>query len=183
MGFYAPKGIKNLTLLTGYTVDDLHASTFSYLTEAFLGQYDYLSSYKWLKPSLKNFFSFCPICVRQYKYHSLVWRFRENPGCPEHGIKLVDRCYLCGALLPLPSVATMLGLDNAHLRATARRQHLCSQDYADAQDFDDRLCFYFRTKIVDGNHSRSLHDPREIHGLPISYRLTGMLIFQNIEIL
>ena len=51
-----------------------------------------------------NFFPvkrYCPSCLADRGYYSLLWRFWPLLGCPFHSCYLVDRCGHCGSSIPL----------------------------------------------------------------------------------
>ncbi|MFT2098388.1 TniQ family protein [Marinomonas sp. 2405UD66-6] len=39
---------------------------------------------------------FCPLCIRDYGYFKVHWRYKTSVACLEHKIWLHDHCYLCG---------------------------------------------------------------------------------------
>lgn len=158
---FVPKdGFKGLTVFSGISEDKLLSTTFSHLVDTFLGQHNFPEAYKWLRSYLNDGFAYCPLCVKQYKYYSLTWRFAGNPGCPEHAIKLVGKCHCCHATLPLPlrSRNSKIGycpLCEADL-TLAPTISLDQQSYAKTQEFEDRIML-----LLSPHEDRRLHPEQE----------------------
>jgi len=49
-----------------------------------------------LAPSLR----YCPACLTERGYRSLLWRFAAVPGCATHGCYLLDHCGHCSSAIP-----------------------------------------------------------------------------------
>jgi len=49
-----------------------------------------------LAPSLR----YCPACLTERGYRSLLWRFTAVPGCAAHGCYLLDHCDHCSSAIP-----------------------------------------------------------------------------------
>ncbi len=49
-----------------------------------------------LAPSLR----YCPACLAERGYRSLLWRFAAVPGCAAHGCYLLDHCGHCSSAIP-----------------------------------------------------------------------------------
>lgn len=142
---FAPRGdFRNLPALSGCTENELLATTFEYLFQYFPMEEKTSYAIRSLgKHCLKRTFSYCPACVREYGYYSLLWRFRNHPGCSEHALSLVGHCYKCKATLPLPLSRrnARIGrcpLCNADL-TLAPAANLSSESLILAQDFEHNI--------------------------------------------
>src|SRR5262249_53061399 len=38
----------------------------------------------------------CPMCLESWPYHRIPWDFALLTACPEHIVRLIDRCHRCG---------------------------------------------------------------------------------------
>lgn len=52
---------------------------------------------------------YCPLCLAEYGYYRLTWRFLAVAGCVEHRCRLLDGCGHCGQPLPFLSYTPQLG--------------------------------------------------------------------------
>lgn len=104
-------GFRQLPQLTGCSVDRLNATTVYHLLRKF-GRSDRLpaSSYQFLRDSMVFHLRYCPRCLDEYGYISLLWRFVALGSCPQHGCDLLDRCGHCGGTVPLLSNGLRLGI-------------------------------------------------------------------------
>jgi transcriptional regulator with XRE-family HTH domain len=106
-----PTGFRQLPSLTGCSVDRLHATTVYHLLRKF-GRSGSLpaSSYQFLRDSMVFHLRYCPHCLDEYGYISLLWRFVALRSCPQHGCDLLDRCGHCGCTVPLLSNGLRWGI-------------------------------------------------------------------------
>ena len=104
-------GFRHLPQLAGYSIDRLNATTVYHLLRKF-GRSDRLpaSSYQFLRDSMVFHLRYCPRCLDEYGYISLLWRFVALRSCPQHGCDLLDRCGHCGGMIPLLSNGLRLGI-------------------------------------------------------------------------
>jgi transcriptional regulator with XRE-family HTH domain len=104
-------GFRHLPELTGCSVDRLNATTVYHLLRKF-GRSDSLpaSSYQFLRDSMVFHLRYCPLCLDEYGYISLLWRFVSLRSCPQHGLDLLDRCGHCGHTVPLLSNGLRSGI-------------------------------------------------------------------------
>lgn len=54
-----------------------------------------------LKGAVGDDLRYCPTCLAERKYYSLVWRFRCVDGCALHGRRLLERCGHCRQRIPV----------------------------------------------------------------------------------
>jgi hypothetical protein len=104
-------GFRQLPQLTGCSIDRLNATTVYHLLRKF-GRSDRLpaSSYQFLRDSMVFHLRYCPRCLDEYGYISLLWRFVALRSCPQHGCDLLDRCGHCGSTVPLLTNGLRLGI-------------------------------------------------------------------------
>ena len=63
-----------------------------------------------LSDALAPHLRYCPLCVAERGYYSLLWRFRVLTGCVVHGCRLRDHCGACGASIRLLPQRLRLGI-------------------------------------------------------------------------
>jgi transcriptional regulator with XRE-family HTH domain len=104
-------GFRQLPQLAGCSVDRLNATTVYHLLRKF-GRSDRLpaSSYQFLRDSMVFHLRYCPRCLDEYGYISLLWRFVALRSCPQHGCDLLNRCRHCGGTVPLLANGLRLGI-------------------------------------------------------------------------
>jgi DNA-binding XRE family transcriptional regulator len=60
--------------------------------------------------SLASSLRYCPSCLIEELYYSLVWRFSLLSGCTIHGCRLLDCCGHCGETIPLFAIPFKIGV-------------------------------------------------------------------------
>jgi len=102
-----------LAVLAACPVEALRATTVLHVAEKFgrAGGADRLAQFFGgsLAPSLR----WCPRCLAERPYHSLLWRFPWLTGCPEHGVRLLERCGHCGSAIPVIASLPRIGVCRA----------------------------------------------------------------------
>ncbi len=134
---YPPLDLRALAAAAACPESALRATTFAHLGEKFgrAGHPQGLS--RLLAGAVAPGLRWCPRCLAARPYHRLAWRLTPLAGCPEHGLRLLDRCGHCAAPVPLlapapgpgacPACGGDLGacpaatLDAGEVRAAARR--------------------------------------------------------------
>lgn len=88
----------------------LRATTFYPLLQKFGRAMAPIYCSRFLANSISLHLRYCPQCLAEHGFYSLVWRFWTVEGCPEHGRRLLDRCGHCGHQLPLLYMPLKLGI-------------------------------------------------------------------------
>lgn len=95
---------------------------------------------RFLECSTVKHLRYCPHCLAEKEYHSLVWCFPRIHGCPDHGVQLLECCGHCQTVIALtnpflhvavcPSCMGDLGQCSAAPLSPAE-QHLCAHRWDD----------------------------------------------------
>ena len=88
----------------------LLATTFYHLGKKFDRLLRPRSLALFLSESIAPHLRYCPQCLVEREYYSLIWRFLEIKGCFEHRCQLLDRCGHCGEVVPLLPSTPKLGV-------------------------------------------------------------------------
>lgn len=96
-----PISVSTMAKATNQTEERIFESTFYYLGKNFERSTHPQPLGRFLSGAVAQSLRFCPICVSEKHYYSLLWRFNHITGCEEHGCKLLDCCPNCGNKLPL----------------------------------------------------------------------------------
>lgn len=99
-----------LPLASNCSENQLHATTFFPLLRKFGRATKPMHCSRFLASSISPHLHYCPQCLAEYGFYSLVWRFWTVEGCPEHGRRLLDRCGHCGHQLPLLYMPLKVGI-------------------------------------------------------------------------
>jgi transcriptional regulator with XRE-family HTH domain len=65
---------------------------------------------RFLKGAIHPFLNYCPLCLQEKPYYSLLWRFIHIKCCEKHKCNLLDSCPHCGNRLPLFSTPFQIGI-------------------------------------------------------------------------
>lgn len=92
-------------------VEHLQATTFYHLLRKFGRTTSAPNMSKhFLQESIGSYLRYCPRCLAESGFISLLWRFVGIEACPQHGVELLTECGHCGQPMPfLPN-----GLRVAH---------------------------------------------------------------------
>jgi transcriptional regulator with XRE-family HTH domain len=101
--------LADLTRAIGIAEDALLRMTMHHLGRKF-GYNSSQGTGIFLAGSLAPHLRYCPLCVAEYGYYSLPWRFVALTGCPTHGCRLRDRCGNCGGVIRLLPQRLCLGV-------------------------------------------------------------------------
>lgn len=82
-------------------VDELLATTFYHLARKFNRPTLPISISQFLAGSVSKHLRYCPSCLAERSYYSLLWRFSVLSGCADHKNRLLDRCEHCSYTIPL----------------------------------------------------------------------------------
>lgn len=95
-----PASLDDFSMATRCSTPELVAATFYHVARKF-GR---TTSPTWLGRFLSGLLAptlrYCPDCLADGGYRSLVWRFATVRGCTRHGRYLLDRCGYCDAEIP-----------------------------------------------------------------------------------
>lgn len=109
-GDFPPASFGGLPTLTQCTEERLLATTFYHLGKKFNRVLQPRPLAQFLSGGIAyRFLRYCPLCVAERGYYSLLWRFLAVEGCPDHGCRLLDVCTHCGQPLPLLALLPKLG--------------------------------------------------------------------------
>src|SRR5579871_1135197 len=86
---------------TGCSLDRLLATTLFHVAKKFRRSTLPLFFARFFAGSLGNFLRYCPACLKEAPYYSLLWRFLALPGCDTHQLRLLEQCGHCGSQIPL----------------------------------------------------------------------------------
>ncbi|MBZ0280946.1 MAG: TniQ family protein [Anaerolineae bacterium] len=86
LALHIPPSFGQLGKVTGCTEDDLLALTTHFLASKFGREQ---TPERFLARSVVKYLRWCPDCLAQDGYYSLIWNFLHIPGCPKHGISFL----------------------------------------------------------------------------------------------
>ncbi len=110
-GDFPPASFGGLPTLAQCGEERLFATTFYHLGKKFNKILRPRPLAQFLSGSIAyRFLRYCPVCVAERGYYSLLWRFLTVEGCPHHGCRLLDVCTHCGQQLPLLALLPKLGV-------------------------------------------------------------------------
>ncbi len=96
--------LRPLADVTGFSVHTLLPLTFQPLVRRFYPQIKRSTITQALIHMLVSHRRYCPQCLSEHGYDSLLWRFNEIRGCLRHDCALVEVCPHCQQSLPYLSV-------------------------------------------------------------------------------
>ncbi len=86
------------------------ATTFFYMAKKFgCSVYPAFLQY-FFKGSLGAYLRYCPLCIDEMSYYSLIWRFLCLPGCALHESQFLECCLHCDNPIPLLVLPSKIGL-------------------------------------------------------------------------
>lgn len=108
-GDYPPRSFGALATAAVCPESELLRTTFYHLGRKFgrLTTPHHMSHF--LSGSISPGLRYCPHCLNDQGYYTLIWRFLEVEGCPEHNCRLLDCCGHCGEKIPLLASPLKLG--------------------------------------------------------------------------
>jgi TniQ len=56
---------------------------------------------QFLQGTVAQSLRYCPMCLADYGYHFLPWRFLPLKGCDKHSCELLNECGHCGGKMPI----------------------------------------------------------------------------------
>jgi hypothetical protein len=85
-------------------VEHLQATTFYHLLRKFGRTTSAPNMSKhFLQESIGSYLRYCPRCLAESGFISLLWRFVGIEACPQHGVELLAECGHCGQSMPFLS--------------------------------------------------------------------------------
>jgi len=102
--------IERLSLAAACDKANLLRTTFHHLARKFDRSDTPTSIAPFLKGSISQSFRYCPLCIKERSYYSLMWRFLWLSGCADHGCQLLERCNHCGHALPFITASLQIGI-------------------------------------------------------------------------
>lgn len=109
-GDFPPHSFGTLPTLTQCSEARLLATTFYHLGRKFNRTLEPLPLAQFLSGAIAPQLRYCPDCLAERGYYSLLWRFLVLEGCPEHDRQLLDRCGHCRQWVPLLANSPRLGV-------------------------------------------------------------------------
>jgi DNA-binding XRE family transcriptional regulator len=76
-------------------------TTFHHLGKKFEYSTDVFPLSNFLSGSVSDCLRYCPLCLGDFPYYSLVWRFLALEGCWVHNCHLLEKCGHCGTKIPI----------------------------------------------------------------------------------
>jgi hypothetical protein len=90
-----------LPAITNNSEPELLRTTFYHVEKKFGMAYDFQSKSNFLSGAIASSLRYCPLCLQEALYYSLVWRFLPLKGCPKHACHLLELCGHCGYPVPI----------------------------------------------------------------------------------
>src|SRR5262249_34599815 len=114
---------------------------------------------RFLSGHIVNYLRYCPLCIAEYGYYFLTWRFAMLSACPEHHSRLLSVCTYCGHRVPLLPTPLKIGIC-PHCSADLRT---CSTEF-----------------LTEAEQQTNLRTAKEVEFLisPQSWEGTGKTIIQ-----
>jgi transcriptional regulator with XRE-family HTH domain len=98
---YPLRSFGMLPTMTNNSESELLRTTFYHVEKKFGREYDFLRMSNFLSGVVASSLRYCPICLQEALYYSLVWRFLPLQGCPKHACHLLEQCGHCGCPIPI----------------------------------------------------------------------------------
>ncbi len=88
----------------------LSSTTFFHLRKKFGRSESPQSIVRFLSGTIASSLRYCPACISDRRYYSLLWRFLLIPGCVHHKCYLLDSCSRCGRSIPIFAAPFRIGI-------------------------------------------------------------------------
>lgn len=125
-----PASLDDVAVATVCPLSALTATTLSHVARKFGRTTSPTWLGRFLSGMLAPSFRYCPACLTERGYRSLLWRFAAVPGCVVHGCYLLDHCGHCSSAIPFLTSP----LRTAYCPACSRDLRCCRS--ASLQDMD-----------------------------------------------
>lgn len=99
-----------VTERTGCPQDRLLATTFYHVSKKFIYSIPPYPHMRFFVGSFGNHLRYCPACLKEAPYYSLLWRFLMLLGCDKHQFRLLEQCGHCGSKIPLFTIPAQVGI-------------------------------------------------------------------------
>jgi transcriptional regulator with XRE-family HTH domain len=102
---YPPRSFAMLPTIINCSESELLRTTFYHVGKKFGRLYHSPWLTAFLSGVVASSLRFCPLCLQEALYYSLVWRFLTLQGCPKHACRLLEHCGHCGysvSIFPAP---------------------------------------------------------------------------------
>ena len=107
---FPPVSFSTLPVAAACSEARLLEMTFYHLIKKFNRPLDPRFVSRFLASSIARRLRYCPLCLIEFGYYSLCWRFSVLTGCIYHSCHLLDKCGHCGQLLPVTTTPPKLGI-------------------------------------------------------------------------
>jgi hypothetical protein len=91
----------NLRALLNSEESALKVTTFFHLGKKFGRPYKTETIRPFLSSSVASSLRYCPACLQEHAYYSLLWRFLPLQGCIKHFCCFLNKCGHCGQTIPI----------------------------------------------------------------------------------
>lgn len=98
---FTPPRVEVIASATARTSSEIRALTFHHLVQNLGRASGSQPQSKFLSGSVDTYLRYCPICLEERGYRSLLWRFSDLQVCKEHQVALLDQCPHCMERIPL----------------------------------------------------------------------------------
>jgi transcriptional regulator with XRE-family HTH domain len=98
---YPLRSFGMLPTMTNNSESELLRTTFYHVEKKFGRAYDFLWMSNFLSGVIASSLRYCPLCLQEALYYSLIWRFLPLKGCPKHACHLLEHCGHCGRPVPI----------------------------------------------------------------------------------
>lgn len=107
---YPLRSFGMLPTMTNNSESELLRTTFYHVEKKFGRAYDFLRMSNFLSGVIASSLRYCPLCLQEALYYSLVWRFLPLKGCPKHACHLLEHCGHCGCPVPIFPAPFRMGI-------------------------------------------------------------------------
>lgn len=105
-----PLSFGALPILARCTEEQLRATTLFHVGQKFGRSTLPQHLGRFLNGSIAPYLRYCPACIAEQGFYSLVWRFLNIQGCPTHADNLLDECPHCENRVPLFASPLKIGV-------------------------------------------------------------------------
>jgi len=105
-----PLSVSTISIATDQSRERIYESTFYNIAKNFGRATQPQSLSRFLNGAVYSSLRYCPYCVQETHYYSIIWRFTHIIGCVKHACRLIERCPQCDNLLPLLSSPFEIGV-------------------------------------------------------------------------
>lgn len=129
---YPLSSFEGLARVTQIPAEKLRTLTFFYLLSKFFSNSMGAERWDWLRGAIVAHLRYCPRCLAERSYHSLLWRIESVRVCVDHRCRLLSLCGHCGQIIsfrdPLPLITIC--------PSCQRDLRVCRSEAIDAVDWE-----------------------------------------------